>query len=122
MIINKSNPVQIDLANETINTVRSMKILGVWVDWNLRWVTQVEKSIKKARSLGFALRYLNRHLSRDQMKRVFMSHFVSRLMYGCPIWGLSITYNQRAALRSVYYKQIRLILRDFKLKLNRDSL
>jgi len=51
-----------------------------------------------------------------------MSHFVSKLLYGCPIWGLSITYNQRAALRSAYYRQIRVILRDFKLKLNRDGL
>jgi len=87
--------------------------------WNL---TQVEKSIKKARSLSFAIQYLNKHLNRDQIKRVFCSHFVSRLLYGCPVWGLSITYNQRAAIRSAYYCQIRVIVRDFDLKMNRNSL
>jgi len=122
LILNQPNEVTINVGNETIKTSKFMKVLGMWLDCNLRWGTQVEKSIKKARSLGFAMRYLNRYLNKKEMRKVFMSHFVSRLLYGCPVWGSSLTFNQRAVLNSVYYKQIRLILHDHDYKLNRTSL
>jgi len=56
------------------------------------------------------------------LRKVFMSHFVSKIFYGCPVWGSAINFNQRAALRSVYCKQIRLILHDNEYKFNRTRL
>jgi len=122
LVLNQPDEVTIRVGEETIRTSKVIKVLGMWLDCNLKWGTQIEKSIKKARSLGFALRYLNRFLNVKEMRKVFVSHFVSKLLYGCPVWGSSITFNQRAALNSVYYKQIRLILHDHDYKLNRTRL
>jgi len=55
------------------------------------------------------------------MKTVFMSHFVCKLLNKCCIWQTSISYHQRAALRSTSHMQIRTILR-VHFKLNRKTL
>jgi len=88
----------------------------------LKWKTHVDKTVTKCRSLDFALRYLNKFLTRQEMKKIFISHFIRKLCYGSPVWANAINYNQKSLLRSVYYKQVRLILRDFKFNLRRSHM
>lgn len=66
MKLGNQNPQLKNLDIGAVSIVKPLKVLGIWIDWNLRWVTQVEKGIKKARSLGFKIRYLKRHLNREQ--------------------------------------------------------
>jgi len=122
VVFGEEDVKEIRLGDEKITTGKSMKMLGIWVDWNLKWKTQVEKTSIKCRAMGFALRYLNKYLTRPEMRKIFISHFMSKLCYGAPVWANSISYNQRSQLRSVYYKQIRLILRDFRFNLRRKDL
>jgi len=51
-----------------------------------------------------------------------LCHIASQPSRIYPIWANAINYHQRAQLRSVYYKQIRLILRDFRFNLGRKEL
>jgi len=113
---------EIEVGGVKIKIQKSMKMLGIWVDSDLRWNTQVEKTINKCRSLGYSFRFLNRYLTRKEMRQMFLSHFVARLTYGGAIWYLATNFNQKQKLRSVYFKQVRLILRDFKKRMNRNQL
>jgi len=122
VIFGSGEIMEIKVGTETIKTSKVMKMLGIWVDWDLKWKTHVEKTVAKCRSLGFALRYLNKYLTREEMKKIFISHFTSKLCYGSPVWANAINYNQRALLRSVYYKQVRVILRDFRYNFGRREM
>jgi len=113
---------EVSCGNQTIPESTHMRALWVWIDKVLKWDVQVENLIENCRSLGFGLRYLNRFLSQSEMRRILWSHFISKLTYGCPVWYSAISYDLRAKIRSIYYKQIRIILKDFKFKLNRSAL
>jgi len=113
---------EIELEDGSIAVSEKMKVLGMWLDKDLKWTHHVEYLIKKCRALGFGMRYLNKHLNMNEMKRVFHSHFISKITFGSPVWHNAINFHLRAKLRSIYYKQIRIIVRDFEFKLNRGGL
>jgi len=46
---------------------------------------------------------------------------MSRLTYAAPIWSHRINFKSKAKLRSIYYKIIRTMIRDFDFKLNRST-
>jgi len=114
--------VELSTGDDTITTKSNMKVLGIWVDKDLKWTEQVDKTINKCRSLGFCLRYLKKSLSKNEMRTIFLSHFVSKLAYGSSIWFNAINFKSKQRLRSLYYKQIRTIIGDFEFKLNRYEL
>jgi len=122
LIFGGDNIKEIEIEGVKIEFKDTMKMLGIWVDKNLRWNTHVEKTISKCRSLGYAFRFLNKYLSRKEMRQMFLSHFVGRLTYGGPVWYLGTNFKQKQSIKSVYFKQIRIILRDFNRKLNRERL
>jgi len=113
---------EIEVDGINIKSGTTMKMLGIWVDSDLKWNTHVTKLANKCRSLGYAIRFLGKHLSQEQMRLVFLSHFVGRLSYGCPVWFNGINSIQKQNLRSVYYKQIRIIVHDYRRSLNRNLL
>jgi len=92
------------------------------MDHDLKWTSQVNKTVSKLRSLTFALRYLRRHLSLSEMKPILFAHVVSHLCYGAPVWNHSLNYRQKAQLRSVFFKILRIVVRDFGFKMNRTQL
>jgi len=78
--------------------------------------------VSSTRSLSFAIRYLRRHLSVVEMRPVIYAQVVSRMAYGAPVWFHYLNFRQRAQLRSAYFRVLRLVSRDFGLKLNRRGL
>jgi len=97
---------EVRCGNQIIPVSTHMKALGVWIDKDLKWDVQVDNLIKKCRSLGFGVRYLNIFLSQSEMRRIFLSHFISKLTYGCPVWYSATSYDLRARIRSIYYLYI----------------
>jgi len=79
----------IEIDGVDVKVGKHMKMLGIWVDSLLRWDLHVDKTVKKCRSLSYAMRFLNRFLNIKEMRTVFLSHFVGRLMYGSPVWFLA---------------------------------
>jgi len=55
--------IEVSLGQEIIKTGKYMKMLDIWIDWNLNWITNIEKTTQKCFSMGFALRYLNKFLT-----------------------------------------------------------
>jgi len=122
VIFGDSNLKEVEVEGEKIELVKSMKMLGIWVDHDLSWTTQVEKIISKCRSLSYAIKYLTRYLNRAEMRKIFLCHFVGRLTFGCPVWFFPTSQALKNKVRSVYYRQIRIILKDYRLNLNRNGL
>jgi len=116
------NIKEVEIEGGRIEISGKMKVLGVWLDKDLKWNHHVEYLIRKCRALGFGMCYLNKHLNLKEMRRVFHSHFISKITFGSPVWHNAISFHLRAKLRSIFYKQIRIIVRDFEFKLNRGGL
>jgi len=98
---------------------QTLKVLGTILDHRLSWEPFVEKTISKARSFVFSMRYIRQNVGVKDCIEVFKSHVISVLTYASPIWTSAIGYRLRARLRSIFFLILRIILRDFNLNLNR---
>jgi len=114
--------LEVTINNSLIKSSETMKVLGVLLDNKLSWEHHVDKIIKSCRSKLFSLRYLRQHLPVETSFLVFKSHIVSKLVYGSPAWSVNLSYNLMSKLRSVFFRFIRVLLRDFDHKLNRNNL
>jgi len=117
-----TDSIEVDVAGVRVKSGSQMKVLGNILDPHLDWEFNTNKILSKCRSFIFSLRYLRRHLDVNDTLKIFRSHIISRLTYGSPIWAHSLSFQQRSRIRSLYFHIIRIILRDFKFKLNRTSL
>jgi len=115
-------PISITVGDNRLDSMGSMKILGLKIDHKLNWKLFVEELCNKVRSLIFGMRYVRRNLSLRDTVKIVKAQIVSRLCYGCPVWFCSLNFNLRARLRSVYYMVIRTIIRDFNRKYNRNRM
>ena len=137
MIINPSKTEYIVFTKPSLSTIKwdpllvdgchiyptkNLKILGVWFSKNLDWNFHVDKAIKKANSMVYALRYLNSKVSRPQFASLIHAHFLSKLTYACQIWSSSLSSSLKKRLESCFFKVIRLLCRDFKGKIGRQEL
>jgi len=121
MVINHEE-INITVNGSMIESCNAMKVLGLTIDYNLGWETYINKVVSKLRSLSFALRYVRQHLSVQEMVPIINAHVISRIAYGAPVWQHNISFRQRAKLRSSYFRIIRLLLRDFNVRLSRSEL
>jgi len=56
------------------------------------------------------------------MKPVIYAQIISRMSYGASVWYHYLNFRQRAQIRSSYFRVLRVVSRDFNLKLNRVGL
>ena len=62
------------------------KLLGMWVDNNLSWTTQITNLERKLRHRLFNLRRLSEHIPTSLLKTVADGIFMSILRYGLPVF------------------------------------
>jgi len=122
IMVLSNQSVKVDLNGTNIESQNSLKVLGITYDSNLKWDLHVEKIIKKCRSFMYGLRYLRRHLNISDLNRILKAQVVSVLSYGAPAWFHRLNYHLRLKIRSAYYHIIRVLIRDFRFKLNRKGL
>ena len=77
----------------TLERVPSFKLLGLWIDNNLKWQTNTDYIIRKAAVKRlFLLKVLKKYgASRDDMKRFFISAIRPILEYGAQVWNGGLT-------------------------------
>ena len=69
-----------------VTSKKEISVLGVSFDSKLEWATQVEKSIRKARSSLQGLRIIGKFFTTPEKLTLLTSLFYSRLYYGSQIW------------------------------------
>ena len=72
-----------EIESNTIERVNSYKLLGLWIDDNMKWNTNTEKIIKKAAKRLFLLKIIKSYgASTDDMKSFYVAVIRPTLEYG----------------------------------------
>ena len=88
----------------------SFKLLGLWIDNNLKWQTNTDYMIRKAVKRLFLLKVLKKYgASRDDMKRFFISAIRPILEYGAQVWHGGLTKAQSSSIEKVQRRALRII-------------
>jgi hypothetical protein len=91
--------------NTEIQSVSSFKLLGVHIDFNLKWNTHIDAICSKANSRV----YFTKHLERcgfqvDDLLYYYYSFLRPVLEYACPAWHTCLTREQSDRLELVQKK------------------
>jgi hypothetical protein len=75
------------LHNKEIEFTDTEKLLGVHVDKNLKWKTQIQNTIKKCNSQLYLLLRIKQYLDLHSRKLFFNAYILPHIDYCCTIWG-----------------------------------
>ena len=91
--------------------VSTAKVLGVWLQNDLKWDTQVNYMNKNAAKRLFMLRSLKRFgFNKSELVTVYKGYICPLLEYSDVIWHSSLTSNQTHQLERVQKRALRIIL------------
>ena len=85
-----TSPISITIGNEQILAESSAKLLGVTLDSDQKWKTQIQGKggvISNLNSRLFLLRRLARSIGSDRLKRIADSLYTSKIRYGLQLYG-----------------------------------
>lgn len=109
----KSEPPFSDLkiGTEPLSYVNKAKVLGMWLQNDLKWDTQVSNMLVKANRRLFMLRSLKKFgFDMDELLVVYKSYLRPVLEYAAPIWHSSITSKQRHEIERIQKRACKTIL------------
>ena len=100
-----SNPPDIKLNENLIQISNQEKLLGINIDSDLSWSSQVDNTLKKCNTLLYLLSRIKQYLSIPVRKLFYNAYILPHLDYCCTIWGNStadsinsvIKFQKRAA-------------------------
>ena len=91
--------------------VSTAKVLGVWLQNDLKWDTQVNYMNKNVAKRLFMLRSLKRFgFNKSELVTVYKGYIRPLLEYSDVIWHSSLTSNQTHQLEKVQKRALRIIL------------
>ena len=88
-------PRSIKIGNDTVMQEKSAKLLGVMLDDNQQWSSQIKGvggTINSLSSRLYTIKRLSNVLSKDRVKRIYDSLYTSKLRYGLQLFG-KVRYN-----------------------------
>ena len=102
-----------EIENKIIERVNSYKVLGLWIDDNLKWNTNTEKIIKKAAKRLFLLKIIKSYgASTDDMKRFYVAVIRRTLEYGAQVWNGGITKDQSNEIERIQKRALKIIYKE----------
>lgn len=109
----KQSPLFTDLriGNEPLMYVDKAKVLGLWLQNNLKWDAQVNDILTKANRRLFMLRTLKKfNFDQDELTVVYKSYVRPTLEYADVIWHSGITSKQTNDIEKIQKRACRTIL------------
>ena len=104
-------PVNID--NHSIERVRTYKLLGLWIDDDMKWKTNTEKIVKKAAKRLFFLKVLKSYgASSNELKKFYITVIRPVLEYGAQVWHGGITKEQCRDIERIQKRALRIIYKN----------
>ena len=84
----KSAPVlDINIENKKIQRVKSQKLLGIYIDENLKWNIQVQNVCKLIQNKKALLKRISYFLTAEMKELFYNSYILSCFDYGCIVWS-----------------------------------
>jgi len=106
--------VKLTIGGKRISESKTIKYLGVLLDFDLKWKSQINATVVKLKRANRILSKLRHHVPLPIRKLVYFSLFASHLMYCCQIWGQPVSTNlervttqQKIALRTINFSDYR---------------
>jgi len=97
------------------------KALGVWIDHRLCWDKHISELRKRVIRILNGLKIIRRKLTLKQATTIVTSQALSILYYGSCAWLTpSLGKKEMAAVESIHFKSLRIIMRDYKQRMSRD--
>ena len=104
-------PSSLCLNDVTIKQSNTVKLLGVLIQSDLKWDTQVNSMIRRGNSRLFMLRKLKHfHLTTKELVTVFVSFVRPVVEYAVPVWTSGITNKHVKDLERVQRRACKIIL------------
>lgn len=101
------------IGNNIIERVTSYKLLGLWIDNNMKWNTNTDKIIKKAAKRLFLLKVLKSYgASSSDMKVFYIAVIRPTLEYGAQVWNGGITKEQSKEIERIQKRALRVIYKE----------
>ena len=97
------------MKDTTIERVTSFKLLGLWVDDNLKWNTNTNHVIKKAAKRLYLLKVLKSYGAPEKDLMAFYTSVIrSVLEYGAQVWHGSLTGEQCYDIERIQKRALRI--------------
>ena len=104
-------PPQLSIGPHSLQVVNTFKLLGVGLDDHLSWSQHVASVVKAASYRLFMLRRLKSlGTQAEELKGVYISFILPKLMYASPAWSSSLNSTQLHQLERVQKRACRVIL------------
>ena len=104
---------RIKLFDETIESKKEIKILGVIFDSKLTWHNHISQAILKCKKTLQAIKLISINFTIDEKINMITSLFYSRLYYGAEIWLIpSLKYNIKKKLLNISTQALRIAAED----------
>ena len=108
---NKSVVPPLEVNGHVFERIKSYKLLGMWIDDDLKLRTNEEYLVKKASKCLFALKILrNYNAPMEDLKSFYTSVIRSTLEYCVHIWHGNLTHEQTRDIEQVQKRALRIIL------------
>ncbi len=123
--IRDPNPIikTVQIAGNAIKSQQTMKVLGINFDHNLSWESHIRQDNKKANSKLSVLKKVRKYFTKEQFIKILTTQLFSTFYYCSPIWLPSSTKQQLwKIVNSAHYQALRLVVYDFRRKINREKL
>ena len=107
---NPPNPPPIVLHDQSLETLSSIKRLGIMIQSDLKWDSHIADIIKRANQKLYMLRLLKKHcLPFHDLLVIYKSYLRPILEYGAPIWNGGLTGKHDESLEKIQKRALRII-------------
>jgi hypothetical protein len=102
------------IENNIIEMVSSYRLLGLWMDDNMKRNTNTEKIIKKAAKRLFLLKVLKSYgASLGDMKEFYITVIRPTLEYGAQVWNGGITREKSNEIERIQKRALKIIYKEY---------
>jgi len=107
---NVHSMIQFDNAN--LSHVDNCIYLGLSLDNDLKWVSQVKRICQNVSYKLSLLNRLRKFFSSDLLRKIYVSNIQPCLEYGISVWGYSSEYN-KYLIQRLQHRAARIVLGNF---------
>ena len=98
--------------NENLSQVDNCIYLGISLDSDLKWESQVKRICQNVSYKLSLLNRLRKFLSSDLLRKIYISHIQPCLEYGISVWGYSSEHN-KYLIQRLQHRAARIVLSNF---------
>jgi hypothetical protein len=107
---NTSPIAPIHVGDHNVSRTKSYKLLGIWLDYDLKWKTNTEYITKKAAKRMYLLKILKSYgAPMDDLLAFYCSVIRPILEYGAEIWNGGLTQEQKKSIERIQKRVLSII-------------